>query len=205
MRFALIGQPNCGKSTLFNQVAGYKAETGNFSGTSVTFTESKVRVSGEVVEIVDLPGTYTLAGTNPAEREVFNYLASHSVDVIINVIDASHLSQGLELTLELLDLQRPVVLALNMMDEARRLGITLDGPGLLKDLGVPVLPMIASRGRGVKDVFTTALRLSRQKTNGCNRSHDRGHCNTCGGAGQVNRDDFSWLGFLLEQKTGHLR
>jgi ferrous iron transport protein B len=165
MRFALIGQPNCGKSTLFNQVAGYKAETGNFSGTSVTFTESKVRVSGEVVEIVDLPGTYTLAGTNPAEREVFNYLASHSVDVIINVIDASHLSQGLELTLELLDLQRPVVVALNMMDEARRLGITLDGPGLLKDLGVPVLPMIASRGRGVKDVFTTALRLSRQKIN----------------------------------------
>ena len=165
MRFALIGQPNCGKSTLFNQVAGYKAETGNFSGTSVTFTESKVRVSGEVVEIVDLPGTYTLAGTNPAEREVFNYLVSHSVDVIINVIDASHLSQGLELTLELLDLQRPVVVALNMMDEARRLGITIDGPGLLKDLGVPVLPMIASRGRGVKDVFTTAFRLARKKIN----------------------------------------
>ena len=68
MRFALVGQPNCGKSTLFNQVAGYKAETGNFSGTTVSFTESKVRVSGQVVELVDLPGTYTLAGTNPAER-----------------------------------------------------------------------------------------------------------------------------------------
>jgi Fe2+ transport system protein B len=75
----------------------------------VTFTERTVRVLGEVVEIVDLPGTYNLAGTNPAEWEVFNYLASHSVDAIINVIDASHLSQGLELTLELLDLQRPLV------------------------------------------------------------------------------------------------
>lgn len=165
MRFALIGQPNCGKSTLFNQVAGYKAETGNFSGTSVTFTESNVRVLGKVVELVDLPGTYTLAGTNPAEREVFNYLASHSVDAVINVIDASHLSQALELTLELLEMQRPVVVALNMMDEARRLGLKVDGPHLQELLGVPVLPMIASRGRGVRDVFTTALRAGEQKIN----------------------------------------
>ncbi len=163
MRFALIGQPNCGKSTLFNQVAGYKAETGNFSGTSVTSTVSKVRVSGKVVELVDLPGTYTLAGTNPAEREVFNYLASHSVDAIINVVDASHLAQGLELTLELLELQRPVVVALNMMDEARRVGLAIDGPKLQELMGVPVLPMIARRGRGVRDVFTTALRNGEKK------------------------------------------
>ena len=74
MKFALIGQPNCGKSTLFNQVAGYKAETGNFAGTSVTFIESKVRVMGQVITVVDLPGTYTLAGTNPAERETLKYL-----------------------------------------------------------------------------------------------------------------------------------
>jgi ferrous iron transport protein B len=88
MRIALIGQPNCGKSTLFNQVAGYKAETGNFSGTSVTFTESSVRVQGEVVDVVDLPGTYSLAGTNPAEREVIKYLRSNNVDVVVNVLDA---------------------------------------------------------------------------------------------------------------------
>jgi ferrous iron transport protein B len=165
MRFALIGQPNCGKSTLFNQVAGYKAETGNFSGTSVTFIESKVRVTGKVVELVDLPGTYTLAGTNPAEREVFNYLASHSVDVIINVVDASHLAQGLELTLELLEMERPVVVALNMMDEARRLGVQIDGLGLQELLGVPVLPMIASRGRGVRNVFVTALQNGEKRIN----------------------------------------
>ncbi len=156
MRFALIGQPNCGKSTLFNQVAGYKAETGNFSGTTVTFTESKVRVMGEVVTIVDLPGTYILAGMNPAECVALNYLTIQPVDVIINVIDASHMVQGLSLTFELMEIGRPVVVALNMMDEAARMGLKIDGPKLQEMLGIPVLPLIASKGRGVKQLFTQA-------------------------------------------------
>jgi ferrous iron transport protein B len=160
MRFALVGQPNCGKSTLFNQVAGYKAETGNFSGTTVSFTESKVRVSGQVVELVDLPGTYTLAGTNPAERVPFHYLASNQIDVIINVIDATRLSQGLTLTLELLELQRPIVVAINMMDEAARIGLKIDGACLQELLGAHVLPLVASKGRGVRNLFTTALQVA---------------------------------------------
>jgi ferrous iron transport protein B len=162
MRFALIGQPNCGKSTLFNQVAGYKAETGNFSGTTVTYTETKVRVLGEIIQLVDLPGTYSLAGTNPVEREVFSFLASHPVDVIINVLDASRVSHGLELSLELIELQRPIIIALNMMDEARRMGIHVDIQSLSKELGVPVLPVVASRGMGVRDLFVTALLLTRK-------------------------------------------
>jgi small GTP-binding protein len=153
MRFALVGRPNCGKSTLFNQVAGYKAETGNFHGTTVTFTESRVRVSGEVIDLVDLPGTYTLAGSNPAESVAKDYLASNEVDLIINVADASHLAQSLELTLDLLTLQRPVMLALNMMDEAQRLGLKVDGPGLEKKLGIRVVPLVASKGRGIKGLF----------------------------------------------------
>lgn len=163
MRFALVGQPNCGKSTLFNQVAGYKAETGNFAGTTVTYTESKVRVMGEVVELVDLPGTYTLSGSNLAEQETIRYLSSHQVDVIINVVDASHLSSGLNLTLEVLELQRPTLVALNMMDEAARLGMTIDGQKLSESLNTPVLPLIASKGRGVRNVFTTALLLGRSQ------------------------------------------
>jgi ferrous iron transport protein B len=157
LRFALIGQPNCGKSTLFNQVAGYKAETGNFSGTSVTFIESKVRLMGGVITLVDLPGTFTLEGTNPAERESLKYLASNQVDVIINVVDSTHLAQGLELTMELLALNRPMVVALNMLDEAANLGMKVDGPGLQETLGVPVLPLIASKGRGVQGLFLRAL------------------------------------------------
>lgn len=162
MRIALIGQPNCGKSTLFNQVAGYKAETGNFSGTTVTFTESRVRVRGEVVELVDLPGTYTLEGTNQAERETLRYLNSNNVDVIVNVMDATHVSQGLELTLELLGLKRPLVVAMNMMDEAARLGFQIDGPAFQDGLGVPVLPLIANKGRGIKSLFISALIASQK-------------------------------------------
>lgn len=157
MRFALIGQPNCGKSTLFNQVAGYKAETGNFAGTSVSYIESKVRVMGQVINLVDLPGTYTLEGTNPAERETLKYLSSNEVDLIINVVDSTHLAQGLEMTLELRALNRPMVVALNMLDEAEALGLKIDGPQLQKVLGVPVLPLIASKGRGVQGLFLRSI------------------------------------------------
>jgi len=164
MRVALIGQPNCGKSTLFNQVAGYKAETGNFSGTTVSFTESRVRVAGEVLELVDLPGTYTLEGGSPAEEQTARYLDSKRVDVIVNVADSTHLASALELSLELLPLKKPLIVALNMMDEASRLGLRIDGEGLARELKVPVLPLIASKGRGVKQLFLKSLEVGRRKT-----------------------------------------
>jgi ferrous iron transport protein B len=163
MRVALIGQPNCGKSTLFNQVAGYKAETGNFSGTTVAYTESRVRVAGEVIELVDLPGTYTLEGGSPAEEQAARYLDSKNVDVIVNVADSTHLASALELSLELLPLKKPVVLALNMVDEAARLGLRIDGEGLARELNVPVLPLVASKGRGVKQLFLKSLDAGRKK------------------------------------------
>ena len=172
MRIALVGQPNCGKSTLFNQVAGYKAETGNFHGTTVTFTESKVRVSDQVINLVDLPGTYTLDSSNLAEGETQRYLSSEQVDLIINVVDSSHLSQGLELTLELLALNRPMVVALNMMDEAKRLGLRINGPALEERLGVPVLPLIASKGQGVMGLFKTSVAVITQETQPVHFSDD---------------------------------
>jgi len=162
MRVALIGAPNCGKSTLFNQVAGYKAATGNFSGTTVTFTESRVRVAGEIIELVDLPGTYTLAGVSPAEEQAARYLDSCDVDVIVNVADATQLTSALDLSLELILLRKPLILALNMMDEAMRLGLKIDGEGLSRELNVPVLPLVASKGRGVKQLFLKSLEVGRR-------------------------------------------
>ncbi len=162
MRVALIGLPNCGKSTLFNQVAGYKAETGNFSGTTVTFTESRVRVGGEVIELVDLPGAYSLVEGSPAEREAARYLDSRDVDVIINVADSTQLASALSLTLELVALNKPLILALNMVDEAARMGLQFDADGLARELHVPVLPLVASKGRGVKGLFLKALEMYRK-------------------------------------------
>lgn len=167
MRVALVGTPNCGKSTLFNQVAGYKAATGNFSGTTVTFTESRMRVTGEVIDLVDLPGMYTLEGGSPAEAESARYLSSREVDVIVNVADATQLALALDLSLELLPLNKPLILALNMMDEAARLGLKIDGECLAQELGVPVLPLVASKGRGVKRLFLKTLetgRIEKQKS-----------------------------------------
>ena len=163
MRFALIGAPNCGKSTLFNQVAGYKAATGNFSGTTIAYTESRVRVGGELIELVDLPGTYTLEGGSPAEEQTAQYLNSRDVDVIINVADATRLAAALELSLELLPLKKPLILALNMMDEAVREGLKVDGEGLSQELGIIVLPLVASKGRGVKKLFLKSLELGREE------------------------------------------
>ena len=126
MKIAFIGQPNCGKSTIFNYFSGYKAAVSNFPGTTVKYTVSQVVFEGEQITCVDLPGVYSLTSTDQAELNSRNYLLSGEADVIVNVIDASLLGRSLELTLELMSLERPLVVALNMMDEAARKGTVID-------------------------------------------------------------------------------
>jgi len=160
IRIALIGQPNCGKSSLFNSVAGYKAMVGNFPGTSQGCVSSRVSVNGETFELVDLPGIYSLSSPEPEQLLSRQYLISHKPDAVINIVDASVLSRSLELTLELLELQIPLVVCLNMMDEASRKGIQVDVAHLSLDLGVPVVPTIATRGQGVEELFRVALEIA---------------------------------------------
>lgn len=166
MRIALVGQPNCGKSTLFNSVAGYKSIASNFPGTSVDYTVSRVHMEGEHLELVDLPGIYSLSCTEPDERLARDYLIRQKPDAVINILDASLLGRSLELTLELLELGIPLVVCLNMMDEAERKGIRIDVAHLEEDLGVPVIPTIASRGQGIQELFEAALRSARTRRRG---------------------------------------
>jgi ferrous iron transporter FeoB len=163
VKVALVGQPNCGKSTLFNAVAGYRSLTSNFAGTTVEYTRGQARVEGDVVDLVDLPGLYSLTPANPLEAVARQCLLSGEWDVIINVIDASQLARSLELTLELKDLQAPLVVCLNMMDEAARKGIVIDSKALSAALGLPVVETIATRGQGILESFRAALALSRPK------------------------------------------
>lgn len=154
MKVALIGQPNCGKSTLFNSVAGYRSATANFSGTTVRLAWSKVRLNGFLFELIDLPGIYSLTASSPAEKAAKQFLLSSEVDLIINVVDASLLSRSLELTLELREMGLPMVVCLNMMDEAQRKGVSIDSRALGRLLRLPVVETIAPRGLGVRNLFT---------------------------------------------------
>ncbi len=150
---ALVGQPNCGKSTLFNSIAGYRSLAANFPGATVSYTKGKTFVDNELVEIVDLPGTYSLSWYDDAEKETVKALFSMNIDVIINIIDASMLIRSIELTLELMSLEKPMIVALNMMDEAEKKGIEIDIKKLEETLGVRIVPIIAKKGKGVKELL----------------------------------------------------
>jgi ferrous iron transport protein B len=162
MKVALAGQPNCGKSTIFNYVSGYKAITSNFPGTTVKYTASKIYVDGRTCDCIDLPGTYSLTSTDAAEYEARKYLLTGGADVIINVVDASLLSRSLELTFQLMELEIPTVLCLNMMDEARRKGIEINRKRLSSILGIPVVETIGVKGKGLKELFSEALKASKR-------------------------------------------
>jgi ferrous iron transport protein B len=166
MRIALAGQPNCGKSTIFNSIAGYKAITSNFPGTTVKYIETKTLINGATCICIDLPGTYSLTSGDLAEREARRHLLSGEVDVILNVVDSSLLIRSLELTLELLELEVPMVLCLNMMDEAQRKGIQIDIQKLSNLLGIPVIPAIANTGKGLKELFVEVLKVAEEKKKG---------------------------------------
>lgn len=154
----ILGQPNCGKSTLFNAVAGLRAETSNFPGTTVKHTHSRVNIGGRLINLIDLPGTYTLNPSDEAEKVALSHLFFEKPDLIINVVDASVLSRSLGLTQELMELGYPMVLALNMVDLAEKKGIEIDTKKLEELLGIPVVPTVAFHGRGIKELLETALR-----------------------------------------------
>ncbi|MDE6179113.1 MAG: ferrous iron transport protein B [Duncaniella sp.] len=156
---ALIGNPNCGKTSLFNIASGAHEHVGNYSGVTVDAKMGHLTHKGYSINLVDLPGTYSLASYSPEELYVRRYLKNETPDVIVNVVDASNIERNLYLTTELIDMDRSMVIALNMYDELESEGIKLDFKTLGQMIGVPIVPTTAKTGRGVGELLDTVVRV----------------------------------------------
>ena len=147
-----MGNPNVGKSVVFSRLTGANVIASNYPGTTVDFSKGKMRIDGEKVEIIDAPGTYSLEPTNRAEEVALKMF--ESADIIINVIDSTNLERNLYLTLQILEKDKPVIIALNLWDETKHLGIHIDYKELEKLLGIPVIPTVALTGEGIKTLVS---------------------------------------------------
>ena len=160
MIFALVGNQNCGKTTLFNALTGSNQHVGNFPGVTVDQKTGEIR--GEKgCSVVDLPGIYSLRPYTQEEIVSRDYILQQKPDGIINIVDATNIERNLYLTLQLLELRVPMVLALNMMDEVRANGGTVDVQKMSRTLGIPVVPISAAKGEGVSELVDQALSVAR--------------------------------------------
>lgn len=154
--YALAGNPNCGKTTLFNELTGSNQYVGNWPGVTVEKKEGGLKSHGQDVTVVDLPGIYSLSPYSAEEMVTRNFVIQENPDVIVDVVDATNIERNLYLTLQLAELGRPMVIALNMMDMLKSRGMEIDVQKLEHRLGIPVVPVAASRGRGIKELVERA-------------------------------------------------
>jgi len=163
INIALVGNPNAGKTTLFNFASGSKEHVGNYSGVTVDSKQAKVKQNGYQFDVTDLPGTYSLTAYTPEELFVRKYILGEKPDVVVNVIDASNLERNLYLTTQLIDMDIKVVIALNMYDELEKKGARFNYKALSKMLGIPIVPTISSKGKGIKDLFNKIIEVYEDK------------------------------------------
>ncbi|GHF49172.1 ferrous iron transport protein B [Deinococcus metalli] len=156
-RVVVVGNPNVGKTTLINAVAGTRLKVGNWGGVTIEKREARLTHSGRSVYLLDLPGAYSLSPHTPEELIARTALLDEAPDAVLNVLDAGNLERNLYLTLQLMDFQLPVAVALNLVDEAKDKGLTVDARALSRALGVPVVETVASRSTGTADVLGRVL------------------------------------------------
>ncbi|MBO4635198.1 MAG: ferrous iron transport protein B [Bacteroidales bacterium] len=159
IRVALVGNPNCGKTSLFNIASGSHEHVGNYSGVTVDAKEGHFQFKDYEITLVDLPGTYSLSAYSPEELYVRKNLLETAPDVVINVVDASNIERNLYLTTQLIDMNLRTVMALNMYDELKHKGDTLDVKQLGWLLGVPVCPTVSRNGEGIPELFDTVIQV----------------------------------------------
>lgn len=156
---ALVGNPNCGKTTLFNRASGSHEHEGNYGGVTVDAKEGSFKFMGYTINLVDLPGTYSLTAYSPEELYVRNHIVETAPDVVLNVVDASNIERNLFLTTQLIDMNLRMVVALNMYDELKESGSKLDYLQLSRLLGAPVVPTIARKGWGLEKLFHIVIKI----------------------------------------------
>ena len=159
IRVALVGNPNCGKTSLFNIASGSHEHVGNYSGVTVDAKEGRFSHNGYDIILVDLPGTYSLSAYSPEELYVRKNLIEAMPDVVVNVVDASNIERNLYLTTQVIDMNLRTVMALNMYDELRSRGDAVDTAQLGRLLGIPVCPTISRDGRGIPELFDTVIKV----------------------------------------------
>ena len=158
MRIALAGNPNCGKTTLFNALTGSNQYVGNWPGVTVEKKEGTARLGDKTLTVVDLPGIYSLSPYSMEEIVSRDFIIGEAPDCVIDIVDATNLERNLYLTIQLLELERPMVVALNFMDEVAKRGDKIDVARLSKELGIPVVPITARTGEGLEELLHTAHR-----------------------------------------------
>ena len=166
LTIAIAGNPNCGKSALFNTLTGIRQKTGNWPGVTVDRKEGHASIDGRDVTVIDLPGIYSLDASSLDEEVTRDYLLSRDADIVVNVVDSSNLERNLYFTVQLLEMGVPMVLALNMMDVARKRGIEIDLDALAEKLGCPVVPIVATSGEGLSELQARILGVSAGKETG---------------------------------------
>lgn len=160
IRVALIGNPNCGKTSIFNRASGAHEHVGNYSGVTVEAKEGLFRHGDYKIEIIDLPGTYSLSPYSPEELYIRQYLSEETrPDLVLNVVDTCNLERNLYLTLQLKEMGLPVVIALNMFDEFEKKGDTFDYPALSAMLGIPMVPTVGRTGQGLPELFDRLISI----------------------------------------------
>ena len=162
MIFALAGNQNCGKTTLFNQLTGSNQHVGNFPGVTVDQKIGEIRGQKDC-SVVDLPGIYSIRPYTSEEIVTRDFILNEKPDGIINIVDATNIERNLYLTLQLIEMNIPMVLALNMMDEMRNNGGTVDISRMSEELGIPVVPISAIKNEGIEELLQTALHVARNR------------------------------------------
>jgi ferrous iron transport protein B len=160
---ALVGNPNSGKTTLFNYASGSHEKVGNYGGVTVDAKEATIKQNGYILKLVDLPGTYSISEYTPEELYVRRHITEKTPDVVINIVDSSNLERNLFLTTQLIDMDIKVVMALNMYDELGDKNFKLDFKALGKMIGIPIIPTVAVKGDGIKELFDKVIEVYEDK------------------------------------------